>query len=175
MVLAIDEDRAHRQLRLRVDLVLLPRPADLVVGHLNGEVLIHFFAADVAPHPPVDRLLAAQPRVRGAHGAGDRLQDALRRAQQVLALAGALVSQTGVEADQQALAGKVRAAGALQEALEAKLTADAEDGGDMAMGQGAAAAEGLLAGAIDLAAAEHGADALDDLGELLRLGMTSTW
>ena len=95
------------------------------------------------------------------------------------------------------------AAGALQEALEAKLTADAEDGGDMAMGQGAAAAEGLLAGAIDLAAAEHGADAVDDLGGgslerlarvvrrmrlpsrwawrkrmaggLLRLGMTSTW
>ena len=32
------------------------------------------------------------------------------------------------------------------------------------MGQGAAAAEGLLAGAIDLAAAEHGADAVDDLG-----------
>ena len=56
------------------------------------------------------------------------------------------------------------AAGALQEALEAKLTADAEDGGDMAMGQGAADAEGLLAGAIDLAAAEHGADAVDDLG-----------
>ena len=96
MVLAIDEDRAHRQLRrleraerpldvrqalvgldrlgspqggalqarpddvyavqlrLRVDLVLLPRPADLVVGHLDGEVLIHFFAADVAPHPPVN-------------------------------------------------------------------------------------------------------------------------
>ncbi len=121
MVLAIDEDRAHRQLRrleraerpldvrqalvgldrlgspqggalqarpddvyavqlrLRVDLVLLPRPADLVVGHLDGEVLIHFFAADVAPHPPVE---------------------------QVLALAGALVSQTGVEADQQALPGK---------------------------------------------------------------------
>ena len=71
------------QLRLRVDLVLLPRPADLVVGHLDGEVLIHFFAADVAPHPPVE---------------------------QVLARAGALVSQTGVEADQQALAGKVRAA-----------------------------------------------------------------
>ncbi len=73
----------------------------------------------------------------------------------------------------------------------------------MAMGQGAAAAEGLLAGAIDLAAAEHGADAVDDLrgqfgevgeggaadalavalglaeedggGGLLRLGMTSTW
>ncbi len=56
------------------------------------------------------------------------------------------------------------AAAALQEALEAKLTADAEDGGDMAMGQGAADAEGLLAGAIDLAAAEHGADAVDDLG-----------
>ena len=56
------------------------------------------------------------------------------------------------------------AAGALQEALEAKLTADAEDGGDMAMGQGAAAAEGLLAGAIDLAVAEQGADAVDDLG-----------
>ncbi len=33
------------------------------------------------------------------------------------------------------------------------------------MGQGAADAEGLLAGAIDLAAAEHGADAVDDLGE----------
>ena len=71
------------------------------------------------------------------------------------------------------------------------------------MGQGAAAAEGLLAGAIDLAATEHGADAVDDLGGqfgevgeggaadalavalglaeedggggLLRLGMTSTW
>ena len=56
------------------------------------------------------------------------------------------------------------AAGALQEALEAELTANAEDGGDMAMGQGAADAEGLLAGAIDLAAAEHGADAVDDLG-----------
>ncbi len=94
------------------------------------------------------------------------------------------------------------AAGALQEALEAKLSADAEDGADMAMGQGAADAEGLLAGAIDLAAAEHGADAVDDLGGqfgevgeggaadalavalglaeedgggLLRLGMTSTW
>ncbi len=37
------------QLRLRVDLVLLPRPADLGVGHLDGEVLIHFFAADVTP------------------------------------------------------------------------------------------------------------------------------
>ena len=94
------------------------------------------------------------------------------------------------------------AAGALQEALKAKLTPDADDGGDMAMGQGAADAEGLLAGAIDLAAAEHGADAVDDLGGslerlarvvrrmrlpsrwawrkrmaggLLRLGMTSTW
>ncbi len=417
MVLAIDEDRAHRQLRrleraerpldvrqalvgldrlgspqggalqarpddvyavqlrLRVDLVLLPRPADLGVGHLDGEVLIHFFAADVAPHPPVDRLLGAlvsqtgvetdqqalagkvraadlgdpvglqlARRQRGPPGAlrvrlrlpqqladGVRLQGrdpgqagwleaealldllhlhpdrarirrvagehiyghgtAVGRAEQaaddlLLALlavpvvaergqwrtaplqiagrdiveqqGGALempsgealldprlppqqpvehvehfVAADGTEAEQgtEAAGGGLRgqaasggelgagleyagdyggegevtpaAAGALQEALEAKLSADAEDGADMAMGQGAADAEGLLAGAIDLAAAEHGADAVDDLGGqfgevgeggaadalavalglaeedggggLLRLGMTSTW
>ena len=70
-----------------------------------------------------------------------------------------VVAADGTEAEQ-----GTAAAGALQEALEAKLTADAEDGGDMAMGQGAAAAEGLLAGAIALAAAEHGVDAVDDLG-----------
>ncbi len=303
MVLAIDEDRAHRQLRrleraerpldvrqalvgldrlgspqggalqarpddvyavqlrLRVDLVLLPRPADLVVGHLDGEVLIHFFAADVAPHPPVDRLLAAlvsqtgveadQQALAGKVRAAD-LGDPVGRAEQaeddlLLALlavpvvaergqwrtaplqitgrdiveqqGGALempsgealldprwppqqpvehvehfVAADGTEAEQgtEAAGGGLRgqaasggelgaglehagdyggegkvtpaAAGALQEALEAKLTPDADDGGDMAMGQGAADAEGLLAGAIDLAAAEHGADAVDDLG-----------
>ena len=42
--------------------------------------------------------------------------------------------------------------------------------------QGTAAAEGLLAGAIDLAAAEHGADAVDDLGgSLERLAKVVWW
>ena len=87
-------------------------------------------------------------------------------------------------------------------ANRAKLAAEAEDGGDMAVRQGAADAEGLVERLGDAAAAQHGADAVDDLGrELgevgeggaadalarvpglaeedrggdLRLGMTSRW
>ena len=96
----------------------------------------------------------------------------------------------------------VAAAFPVQEAFQTELAAEAEEGGDMTMGKGAADGEGVVEGAIDLAPLEQGADAVDDLrgelgevgeggaadafafafglaeedgGGLLRLGMTSTW
>ncbi len=97
------------QLSLRVDLLLVPGPADVVVSHLDPKVLGDLLAVHVPTHPAVDRLLAAQPRSRGAHGAGDRLQDLFGRAEQFLPLAGAVLAQAGIEADQQAFSGKFRA------------------------------------------------------------------
>ena len=54
--------------------------------------------------------------------------------------------------------GEVAAAAAfpVQEALETEFAAEAEEGGDMTMGQGAANGKGLVQGAIDLPALEQG-------------------
>ena len=97
------------ELRFGCDPVPFAGPAQIVVGHDDLEVLLHLLAVGLAAHAAIDPVLAAQLRVLAPDHGGDVLKGPLGRAQERLAFAGALLSQAGIQAHDQSLAGKLRA------------------------------------------------------------------
>ena len=85
-------------------------PGEVVVGDGDGEVLLDLAAVGLAPEAVADPVPSAQLRAGPADDAGDLLEGGLGGAEQVLALARALVAQARVEADHEALAGEGGAA-----------------------------------------------------------------
>jgi hypothetical protein len=70
-------------------------------------VLGQLAAAEHGADPQADRVAAAQRTMRTLHGLLDPAQGGLGGVEQVEALAGALLGQRRVAADQEALAGRV--------------------------------------------------------------------